>query len=61
MYYCEEVINGVLCYKTSPAGKWNEFSAQSLTEQLKKAESMYNTLKECYDDLKSRLPEDCNY
>lgn len=39
MFYIEEVINGVLCYKTSPAGIWRPLSDTKITER-------YSQLKE---------------
>ena len=34
MYYKEEVVNGVLCWKDTPDGKWNPFTPEQLTLQL---------------------------
>lgn len=34
MYYKEEIIEGVLCYKHSPNGEWIKFSAQELTKRI---------------------------
>ena len=39
MYYQEKIVNGKLCYKTSPNGRWIEFSSTELTNlYLKKAD-----------------------
>lgn len=37
MYYAEETINGVLCWKSHPKGEWIPFTAEQLT-------SKYNAL-----------------
>jgi hypothetical protein len=37
MYYEEKVIDGVLCYRTTPDGEWYQLSAQALTERLMNA------------------------
>ncbi len=34
MYYAEEVVNGVLCWRDTPDGKWNPFTTEQLTLQL---------------------------
>lgn len=34
MYYAEEVINGVLCFKNHPNDDWTQFSQQQLTEKI---------------------------
>lgn len=37
MYYAEEIINGVLCWKNDPDGEWRPFSAKELTVKLMEA------------------------
>ena len=39
MYYDERVINGVLCYRTTPNGCWRHVSAETLTTRLVKAQA----------------------
>lgn len=34
MYYEEQVVNGVLCYRTTPRGPWHHVSAETLTTRL---------------------------
>ena len=34
MYYEELVINGVLCYRTTPKGSWTAYSKEDLTSML---------------------------
>ena len=34
MYYKEEVINGVLCFKTTPNGEWKQFTLEQLTNKI---------------------------
>ena len=38
MYHEEKIINGVLCWRGSPTGKWNEFSKEILTKKLMEAQ-----------------------
>lgn len=34
MYYEEEVINGILHYRTTPEGEWTEHSKKGLTDLI---------------------------
>lgn len=34
MYYDEQVINGVLCHRGTPNGKWIPFTVEQLTARL---------------------------
>ena len=34
MYYEEKVINGVLCWRNTPQGRWERFSIEALTSAL---------------------------
>ena len=34
MFYIEGVVNGILCYKTRPSGKWTEFTSEELTTRV---------------------------
>lgn len=45
MYYAEEIINGVLCYKTTPDGDWTPLSLTVLTERLTDAKKLINDLQ----------------
>ena len=31
MYYEEKIINGVLCYRTTPNGEWEQFTLEALS------------------------------
>ena len=33
MYYDEQVIGGVLCYRSTPNGEWIPFTSKELTEK----------------------------
>ena len=46
MFYREEVINGVLCYKVKPTGRWIEFTSEELTSKLEVLEEKLYRLKE---------------
>ena len=48
MYYVEEVRGGVLCYKTSPEGKWYKVSLRDMTER-------YTNLKKENTSLRAQL------
>jgi hypothetical protein len=39
MYYAEEVINGVLCYRNRPYGPWYPVSRETMTSRLLAAEA----------------------
>jgi len=45
MYYREEIIDGVLCYKSSPRGEWTPLSAKALTNKIKDLQKL---VKEAY-------------
>jgi len=32
MYHEERVVNGVLCFRNTPAGEWIEYTAKELTQ-----------------------------
>lgn len=34
MYYEEQIVNGVLCWRSTPNGEWTRFTAQELTDKL---------------------------
>lgn len=38
MYYKEEIVNGILCWRGTPKGKWKEFSKEELTARIDKLE-----------------------
>jgi hypothetical protein len=46
MYYKEDVINGVLCCKTTPNGEWRELSKETLTNRIKSLEEKINNVNE---------------
>lgn len=46
MYYREEVINGILCFKTTPNGEWKQVSAQEMTTRLLNAKDTIFQLQE---------------
>lgn len=39
MHYEEHVVNGVLCWRSTPGGKWNQKSPGELTARLLKYEA----------------------
>lgn len=62
MFYQEEIIDGVLSYRTSPTAEWTPFSAIVLTAKLDTLQRQLNhsqvqkidllrALKECVSDL----------
>jgi hypothetical protein len=36
MYYVEEIINGVLCFKSTPNGEWRALTPEQLTDKIVK-------------------------
>ena len=64
MFYEEQIINGVLCFRNTPNGEWNEFTIQQLSDKcvdLKRANYFYS--QNCYDLAKLifELKKDANY
>jgi len=50
MYYEEQVINGVLCHRSTPTGEWIQFTLEELT-------SKFVEMKNKYFNLELRLEE----
>ncbi len=40
MYYDEQVINGVLCHRGAPNGKWIPFTVEQLTARLQELKAV---------------------
>lgn len=36
MFYVEEIIDGILCGKTTPDGKWHPLSPEMMTKKIAK-------------------------
>ena len=57
MYQEIDVIDGVLCWRGTPNGKWIKFSIEEITSRLVEAQTTSNTayaqcqelLEECFD------------
>lgn len=45
MYYEEAIVNGVLCFKTTPDGEWRMVSANALSYRVFTAESKLEKAK----------------
>jgi hypothetical protein len=41
MYYEEKIIEGVLCWRSTPKGMWTEFSAEQLTKKLQEERDLW--------------------
>ena len=46
MYYDEQVIDGVLCFRTNPKDKWTPFTRERLTSRILELQAKLNTLIE---------------
>ena len=46
MYYQEKIVNGILCYKDTPKGKWMPLSIQELSKRVVSAELTLRSWKE---------------
>lgn len=46
MYYEEKIVNGVLCFRTTPHTPFVEFSKEKLTAKIGKLEQKLNLHKE---------------
>lgn len=51
MYYKEEIINGILHYKTTPNGEWQEVSKETLSIRTKEAETKVYELTQLIEKL----------
>lgn len=34
MYYAEDVINGILCFRTSPTDRWQQYTPEQITKRF---------------------------
>lgn len=55
MFYKEEIINGVLCYQTTPHGKWKEFSKKALTEKHEKLKQILTYTRDNLEIVKALI------
>lgn len=55
MYYAEQVINGLLHYKTTPNGPWIQVSPERLTELLLEARKERMVFQEKVDNLSAAV------
>lgn len=49
MYYQEKIVNGILCCKHTPKGKWIPLSIEELSKRAVSAESTLRSWKEQED------------
>lgn len=45
MFHEEEIIDGVLCYRTTPRGQWEQYSKFELSQMLDKARTRITLLE----------------
>jgi len=45
MYFAECVIDGVLCWKSSPNGDWKQYTPKQLTDKLFALQDEHTDLK----------------
>lgn len=57
MYYKEEIINGILCFKLTPNGEWKEVSKRVLCERVKEAEKKVFELTQLVNKMKKITDE----
>lgn len=57
MYYKEEIINGILCFKLTPNGEWKEVSKRALCERVKEAEKKVFELTQLVNKMKKITDE----
>lgn len=55
MYYAEEIINGVLCFKTAQDSEWTPLSLTVLTERLTMANERIDHLLNQLFELQENL------
>ena len=34
MYYAEQIVDGILCHRSTPDGRWIQFTQKELTEKV---------------------------
>lgn len=58
MYYDEQVINGILCHRSTPKGEWIEFTAKELTEKIIELKDKFRDLEvQLEDEIEQRGSE----
>jgi len=64
MYYEEKIINGVLCWRGTPAGEWRECTPQRITIKLVEAQQQsVDSVKQIKDEIRTILDylDMCSY
>ena len=51
MYHVEKIINGVLCFKSTPNGEWIPFSVQEITRRLKQTKTSLKNMIEIVEEI----------
>lgn len=60
MYYVEEIINGILCFKNTPNGIWKPLSEKVITERLDAANKQLSSLQADNKALNEQLENGAN-
>lgn len=53
MFYEEQIVNGVLCSRTSPGGEWKPFTPEELTKRLIAARKLRDSIDGCEELLQN--------
>lgn len=51
MYYHEEIVNGILCFKLSPNGQLRPLSAEKLTERIVELKQKLSEAYQLFDEM----------
>lgn len=58
MYYDEEVVNGILCHRGTPNGKWIPFTPEQLTQKYIQAKDrVFELVRQDEEKILSQLSE----
>lgn len=58
MYHEEKVINGILCYRSTPNGEWEEYSKEWMTKIILKYRNFYKPTEVTEDHMAAMYEPD---
>lgn len=54
MYHKEEIIDGILCYKSSPNDDWHPYTLEALTDKIVSCRKERDAIAEELENIKTK-------
>jgi len=54
MYHKEEIINGILCYKSFPNDEWHPYTLEHITQMMEKYRKERDAIAEELEKIKTK-------